>query len=98
MLLAIYAYVVAKFTTYYSNVVAPQRPCSFCGVRIQHMYFVTAPLDFGINFNFLSYDGRLTLCCAGDPDAVREPQLVVDAVRASLLELMGDVPLSSTRA
>ena len=80
LLLFIYSLIVSKFTTYYSNVVAPPRPGSFCGVRIRSMFFVTAPLDFGLNFNFLSYDGSLTLCCAGDVDSVAEPQRVVDFV------------------
>ena len=84
---AVYSYVLAKFTVYASNVVCPPSARAFCGSRIRSIFFATAPLDFGANFNFLSYDGVITLTSAAYRAAVPQPQILVDCVHASLLEL-----------
>ena len=56
-------------------------------MRIKRIFFATAPLDFGANFNFLAYDGNITLCSAAYHAAVPKPQLLVDCVHKELLEL-----------
>lgn len=91
MLTFIYSIVVDKCTTYFSNVVAPQRPATFCGVPIKSIFFVTSPLDFGINFNFISYNGYLLLCSAADSSCVPNAQLVVDKVHEALIKQTGEV-------
>lgn len=68
--------------------VCPPSARAFCGSRISRIFFATAPLDFGINFNFLSYDGAITLTSAAYRAAVPTPQVLVDCVHASLLELI----------
>ena len=88
VLLALYKVILAKFTTYVSNVVAPPLAGSLCGVRIKRIFFGTAPLDFGVSFSFLSYAGQCTLTCTSDAETVPSPQLMTDCVRAHLLEQM----------
>ena len=52
-LIALYTVVLAKFTLYVSNVVAPPQHGAFCGVPISAIWFGTTPLDFGVSFSFL---------------------------------------------
>jgi len=85
-LVALYTLIIAKFTTYVSNVVAPPLPGSFCGVRIRRIFFGTAPLDFGISFSFLSYASQTTLCTTADAETVPNPQLMADCVHEQILE------------
>lgn len=92
LLVFIYTLVVSKFTTYFSNVVAPQRPGTFCTVPIRSIYFTTASLDFGTSFSFLSYNGDLTLCCAADALTVPEPQRLSAHVHNALLCQVDDPP------
>ncbi len=86
VLLGLYRVILAKFTTYVSNVVAPPVAGSLCGVRIKRIFFGTAPLDFGVSFSFLSYAGQCTLTCSSDAATVPSPQLMADCVREHLLE------------
>jgi len=94
----IYTFLVSKFTTYFSNIVAPQSARTFCGVEIKKIFFCTAPLDFGVSFNFLSFNGSLTLCVTTDTERVPKAKMVADEVHRALLKQMGDVVLSSTHA
>lgn len=86
-LVFLYELILSKFTIYISNVVVPQRPGQLCGVSIRNIYFTTAPLDWGLSFNFLSYNGQITLCCTADDSKVAQPQAVVDSAKAFLAEL-----------
>lgn len=85
-----YTFLVSKFTGYFSNVLAPQRPAAFCGIVIKSIYFVTAPLDFGINFNFLTYNGKLTLVSATDAKSIPNAQAVVNKIQEALINLTGN--------
>lgn len=85
-LIGLYTRILAKFTTYVSNVVAPSSAGALCGVRINRIYFGTAPLDFGASFSFLSYAGECTLCVTSSAAAVTDPQLLADAVREAVAE------------
>ena len=57
-------------------------------VPIRSIYFTTAPLDWGLSFNFLSYNGQVTLCCTSDDSKVAQPQAIVDSATACLAELI----------
>ena len=85
-LICVYAQILAKFTTYVSNVVAPDTAGALCGIRIRRIFFCTSPLDFGASFSFLSYDGECTLCTTGNIAAVPDPQTLAEHVRASIME------------
>ena len=85
-LIALYTIVLAKFTTYVSNVVAPPLTGAFCGARINDIWFGTTPLDFGVSFSFLSYAGRNRLCCVADALTVPDPEVISAMVHASLVE------------
>ena len=88
VLIGLYTHVLAKFTTYVSNVVAPPVTGALCGVPIAQIWFGTTPLDFGVSFSFLSYAGRNRLTCVSDLECVPNPELMVTLVRAKLIELM----------
>ena len=87
-LVALYTHIIAKFTTYVSNVVAPPIPGAICGIRIRRIFFGTAPLDFGVSFSFLSYASQTTLFCTADAETVPSAQLMADCVREHIVAQM----------
>lgn len=80
----LFEHVLAKTSTYVSNVVGPTQPAAFGGVTIDALYFGSAPLDWGLGFSFFSYKGELTVCCVSDEATVPAPQAIVDHVHEAL--------------
>ena len=87
--------VLAKFTLYVSNVVAPPLQGAFCGVPIDSIWFGTTPLDFGVSFSFLSYAGNNRVCCVADGATVPDVQLMANLVHEKIVEQIGDAMRSS---
>ena len=83
-----YTVILAKFTLYVSNVVAPPLQGAFCGVPIDQIWFGTTPLDFGVSFSFLSYAGQNRVCCVADGATVPDPELLAELIVEAVKEQM----------
>ena len=61
-------------------------PVSVGGVTVEALYGGAAPIDFGVGFTFLSYNGAVTCCCNADRATVPAPQAIMEHVHAALTE------------
>jgi WS/DGAT/MGAT family acyltransferase len=81
-------YATRLFNVTITNVPGPQQPLYAFGSKMLAVWpLVPLAADHAVGLAIFSYDGRVFFCVNADYDAVRDLDLLIDGIRASVAEL-----------